>query len=835
MRTFFVFFMAFVAITFCFSQDANWYQGKPIRDIRFEGLKHIRLSELDGVTDPYKGRPFNDETFLELQGALYGLEYFETITPAAQPVDAAGSAVVIVFTVVERPTVSRITFQGSSGVKRRTLLDTVSVKVNEIANTLVIRADVEALIAKYDESGFPDATVRSEIRPSKNDTVEVVFHINEGEKITVSDVFFEGNLIYSDSSLRNQLSMTKKGLRKSGAFQDSKLTADREAVTRYYHDRGYLDAEVTDIVQDLSRDSKGNNNLVLTYRIYEGRIYTFEGISFEGNDIFTTEQLEEQVRSKRGETANATRIEMDLQRVADLYFESGYIFNNIDREETRNSETGAISYRIGIIERGRAHIEHIIVRGNEKTKDSVILREIPLEPGDVFSKTKVMNGLGNLYNLQFFSVVMPDTPPGSADSLMDLIINVEEQPTTDIQFGLTFSGSSDPDDFPVSGLLAWTDRNFLGYGNQVRAQLTASPSAQSIALEYSQRWFFDLPLSWSVDATVSHAIKSAAMNNGHNNRLWNGDEDEAYPDGFNNYADYEAASKIPPSEFLMDYEQWYLSLGLSATYRWSTMLGVLGTGGGVRTGVVTNKYDDLLRPFDPVIRERNGDWTPVNSIWTLLYLDKRDLYYDPSSGYYGSQRFGYYGIFRNELEHYIRSDTKAEYYLTLYDLEVTEKWHLKTVLALHTGMSFIFPQFHRDKPIVEDASKLYIDGMFLGRGWYDERMNRGFALWENWAELRTPLVPNLLAFDIFFDADLAKATPKDLFMHTSADEWCFSMGAGFRFTLAQFPFRFLFAKRYKIVNGSIEWQRGSLFQNAFGTSKDNGGLDFVISFAIPTS
>ncbi|MDR2181288.1 MAG: outer membrane protein assembly factor BamA [Treponema sp.] len=823
MRTFLLVFLVFFAAGLCFSQEleADWYQGKPIRDIRFEGLKHIRLSELDGVTDSYKGKIFTDELFLDLQGALYGLEYFESITPSAQPIDAAGTAVVILFRVVERPTISRITFVGNSGVKRRDLLDTVSVKVNDVANKMVIRADEQAILKKYEEKGFPDATVRSETRPDKNDTVEILFFVNEGEKITITNIFFEGNSIYSSSSLKGQLSMKDKGFRKDGAFQDSRLTADREAIVRYYRDRGYLDAEVADVIQDMTKDAKGNNNLSLTYRIYEGGRYNFEGISFEGNDIFTTEQLEELVRSKLGETANASRIEGDLQRVADLYYENGYIFNTIDREEHKNPETGIVAYRIIIVERGRAHIENIIIRGNKKTKDSVILREIPLETGDVFSKTKVMNALHNLYNLQFFSVVMPDTPQGSADSLMDLIINVEEQPTTDIQFGLTFSGSADPNDFPVSGLLAWTDRNFLGYGNQVRAQLTASPSAQSLSLEYSQRWLFNLPLSWGVDVTVNHAIKGGAMNNGINGPLFNGDEDRAYPDGFHSYEEYEAASKIPPDEFLMDYEQWYLSLGLSATYRWSTFLGTLGTGGGVRTGVLTNKYDDMLRPFDPVIRERNGEWTPVNSLWTIVYLDKRDLYYDPSSGYYGSQRFGYYGLFDRELEHYIRSDTKAEYYYTLYTLPITDKYNLKTVLALHSGMSFILPQFHRDQPVVEDASKLYIDGMFLGRGWYDERMNRGFALWENWVELRTPLVPNLLAFDIFGDADLAKATPGDLFHHTSSSDWRFSMGAGFRFTLAQFPFRFLFAKRFKIVDGAVEWQQGTLFRNAFGTTSEN--------------
>jgi outer membrane protein insertion porin family len=137
-----------------------------------------------------------------------------------------------------------------------------------------------------------------------------------------------------------------------------------------------------------------------------------------------------------------------------------------------------------------------------------------------------------------------------------------------------------------------------------------------------------------------------------------------------------------------------------------------------------------------------------------------------------------------------------------------------------------------DQPVVEETNKLAIDGMFVGRGWYDERINsRGYALWENWLELRIPLVPNLLAFDWFFDADVAKKTPEDFFRRLSIEDWRFSFGGGFRFTIPQFPFRFLIAKRFRIVNGNVQWQGGNMFQSSGNPSS---GLDFIISFALTT-
>jgi outer membrane protein insertion porin family len=815
-----------------FSQEQEgWYQGKPIRDVVFTGLKHVKLAELEGLMEPYRGRVFDDDVFWEIQGRLYALEYFDLISPSAVPADAQGSEVIIRFAVTERPIVSRINFVGNSNIRgRNELLDAISIKVNDVVNQMKIRVDEQALVNKYLEKGFPDVNVRAETQTGPDSTIVLTFYITEGEKITIQEFRFEGNAVFSSRTLRGQLSLKAKTLLNDGAFQEAKLLADQAALIQYYHDRGYIDAELIDVIRTVEKDEKGGNNMIITFRIFEGRLYAFGGISFEGNAIFSTGQLAALVTSKVGDTVNARRVEADLQRVADLYFENGYIFNTIGREEERDRANGVISYRIPIVERSRAHIENIIIRGNEKTRTEVILREIPLEPGDVFSKTKVMDGLRNLYNLQYFSMVAPDTPPGSEDSLMDLVFTVEEQPTTDIQFGLTFSGSADPDTFPISLLLKWNDRNFRGTGNMLGAELNASTDTFLSSLEYTQRWILGLPFSGGFDFTVQWAKKYAAMRN--TAPFFNGDEDFAYPDGFNSFQEYESASRLPPNEYLMSYRQWYLSLGFTTGYRWGTALGNLALNGGIRGGLIRNGYDaEIYRPFDPALREENNAWTPKNSFWTSLSLDQRDIYYNPSSGYYGIQRFGIYGILPKEREHYLRSDTKAEYFLTLLDIPVTDNWNFKTVFGIHTGLSLITRSRPGDHTVpIEDANKLSVDGMFIGRGWNSEYRNRGLALWENWAELRFPIAANVVAFDLFFDAAGVKDSPAKFFTAFSIEDLRFSFGGGIRFTIPQFPFRFSLAKRFRVLDGKFQWERGSIWAN----ESPGSGVDFVISFAMAT-
>ncbi|MCL2832852.1 MAG: outer membrane protein assembly factor BamA [Treponema sp.] len=845
MRKFFVLFLILAVAAAAFAQDSDeWYQGKPIKNIVFEGLKNVRLTELEGITDPFIGQPFSDDTYWEILGRLYALEYFDTINPTAMRADALGNEVIIRFQVTERPIVSRINFIGNNALRRNELLDLVAIKIHDVATQVKLRLDETAIVNKYLEKGYPDVKVRSEMQPDSANTIAVNFYIDEGDKITIDEFRFEGNEIFSSRTLEKQLSMKTKSIFNDGAFQESKLTADRDTLVSYYHDRGYIDAAIVDVVREIKKDDKGNNSMAITFKIYEGRLYTFGGVTFEGNQIFSTEQLSAQVYSKPGETANDRRIQADLARVQDLYFESGYIFNYIDPQMIRNPENGTISYNVVIVERGRAHIENIIIRGNDKTKESVILQELPLEPGDIFSKTKVMDGMRNLMNLQFFSNVVPEPVQGSVDNLMDLVINVEEQPTIDLNFGLAFSGTADPSAFPVSAQIKWNDRNFRGSGNAIGAELIASPDTQSLALNYTQRRIIPtLPLSGNFDLTVQHSMSYAAMNNTYP-FFYNDDRDKdiAYPDGFNSYDDYIKAGKVPPDEYMMPYDQWQISLGVGSGYRWLTAPGVLTLSGGLRIGMVRNVYNsDLYRPFDPVLRNQNNIWSPATSLTASISLDQRDIYYDPSKGYFGSQRIGYYGVLDFEEEHYIRTDTKAEWFATLWDLRVSDTWNFKGVFGIHSGLSFILPQPGWSSPRIEDANRLAVDGMFVGRGWDSEYSWKGNALWENWAELRIPLVPNVISWDFFFDAAGVKNNPADFFYNFAGDDGRtkgsntfflrFSLGGGIRFALPQFPIRFSIAKAFKIVDGNIQWQSGPI---GYDSNRPDSGWRFVFSFAMPT-
>ncbi|MBN1835341.1 MAG: outer membrane protein assembly factor BamA [Spirochaetales bacterium] len=802
-----------------FAQD-EWYIGKPIADFRFTGLQIVNESELAPIVRPYVGQEFTLDVFFEIQDKLYALDYFELIEANAEPGDPERSSVIVQFRVQEKPTVGEILLEGNRRLRRTEILDRVLLKKGDMVTQTQATLDAQAIADLYLEKGYTDAMVTAELLPGEENTVTVRFVVNEGVQTAIRTIAFSGNSFASESTLRRVMKTKQQGLFSTGVFQEARFEEDLKAIVDYYGERGYVDAKIEKVDRAVERDEKeGKNYLNITIYLSEGEQWTYGGMDFEGNQIFTDEELQAQVRQTPGSILNRSKLEADTQRVADLYFENGYIFNLIDRSETRDEKKKEIRYTIHVVERDRAHIESILIKGNDKTKDYVIYRELPFEEGDVFNKKKVVQGLLNLYNLQYFSAVEPETPQGSAEGLMDLVINVEEGSTATINFGVTFSGG----DYPISGLLKWEESNFLGRGLTIGVNSELSTLRQYVSLNFEEPWLFGYRLAGGVSFSFEHAtVRNVAQDILF--PIYNGDEDElAAPDPYEDYDEWQAAvdaGESIPEQYTMDYELWEFALGFTTGYRYLTPLGWLGVRAGLSGGVQQISYDDTLyRPFDPDVRRGHGQWLNVNKLGLTGYWDNRDYFLNPSEGWYLGQGVTFALGFPVGTREFIRTDTTLQGFLPLVDVPVTENWNFKVVLAAYSALSLILPQFGQDAPIAITDDLLYVDGWNIARGWdldYDKA-----ALWDNRLELRMPISEQLLWWVFFFDAVAAYDEVAGLStMHV--DDFLFGFGGGLRFSIPQFPIRLYIAKRFKSQDGAVLWQDGALFP-------DSLKLDFVIS------
>ena len=862
MKRFVLIILVFCIFIFNIFSDEDWYIGKPIKDFSFKGLETISPAELSPIVRPYIGKKFTLDLFWEIQNKLYALDYFESIESNAKPGDSEKNSVIVEFSVKERTTVEKIEIQGNNKIRASEILDKIVLKKGDMVSDTRIKDDEEAIKELYLGKGFTDIKVsgKSDVDKKTNRT-NVIFEIVEGEQTTIKKINFSGNRFASESTLKGLMKTKAQSLFNNGVFQESKLQTDIQAIEDYYADHGYIDCKVVKVGREVKRDEKsGKRSMYLTLYIKEGEQYIYGGMTFEGNKIFSTKKLESLVRQQTGKILNKKKLNADFQRISDLYYENGYIENVIKLNEKRNEKTKAINYVVTIEEKDRAHIESIIFKGNKKTKDFVLYRELPFEVGDIFNKKKIIEGLRNIYNLQYFTTVNPETPQGSAAGLMDLVINVEETSTADINMGIQFSGT----DFPVSGTVKWSERNFLGRGQTVGVNLVASPVKQNISFNFIEPWMFGYRWLGGVNFSFQHSNMQNVLQDILPPVYSDTENSDAVPDPYDGHyvfsqdttypasggTAYKAGAAFPgiptsaditdynlktdyqyaiqkgekiPSQYKMNYNSYDISGGINTGYKYHTFLGWLGTSLGISSTLRFIHYDpSVYRPFDYNIRANLDRWSIVNKLDTNVYWDKRDYFLNPTNGFFLNQKVTFTGGFLLGDRHYIKTQSRADGYLTLFSIPVLENWNFKVVAAAHSALSLILPQFgNLFKTDFTDL--LYIDGMNVARGWTSgyTPISYGKALWDNRFELRLPISEQFLWGVLFCDAASLWEEVQDM-SSMKIDDFFFSIGTGLRFTIPQFPIRLYFSKGFQIKNGGISWKPGDL---ALG----NFTFDFVIS------
>lgn len=787
-----VFFILFTSVFFVFAEDSEWYWNQPISKIDFVGLKNVKKSELSGLTSSYIGTLFTEDTYNDIIDRLYALDYFEDVSPYAKHDGKSENNVLLVFEVVEHPVIKEINLVGNTRIRNGELREQIKLKTSDVYVESKVLVDERIIRNYYMSKGYTTSKVSHTVEKTEDGMI-INFNINEGANTVIKEIAFSGNTIVSSRTLKSKLELKEIGFMRNGAYQPTTLEKDKQTVITYYREKGYADANVLDVkIESAFNESKSRNDLTLTFIIQEGFQYTYTGMTITGNEVFTTEELLPNAKLKVGSTYNETKFQEDLNTIQSVYYENGYMSNGFDITPIKDSDRHEISFNVTIKESSRSHIENIIIKGNSKTKDYVIRREIPIEPGDVFSREKIYTAMRSLLNLQYFSNVIPEPQQGSEANLVDLVWNVEEQSTKMLQFGMTFSGVTDPNQLPISLFFKIQDSNIFGEGKSISASLSLSNSEQSIGFNYGQNWIGNLPISLSQSLSISHESATSLVN------FWAPDL-TLYQNGY--YYNYNGLSA---------------SLGTGLSRRFVYDYAILSLSAGLSNSLNNNIYDEnLYVPVDTGVSTYANRWGITNYIYTGVSVDNRDVSYYPTKGWFTSQNFTWYGLIPGlEKEFFLRTDTKLEGYLKLMDIPFTDDYSLKLILSGYSGISVLFPTASG----ITDSHKLYIDGMFNGRGWKENyKVNKGQVLISNKLELRLPIVPGIIGVDAFFDAAAIKSSFQDL-SSLSINDFYFSFGPGVRFLHPQFPLHLLFAWKFKTTDGV--------------PSFDTNPFQFVLSFNI---
>ncbi|HLP76498.1 MAG TPA: outer membrane protein assembly factor BamA, partial [Candidatus Paceibacterota bacterium] len=377
----------------------------------------------------------------------------------------------------------------------------------------------------YQKAGYPSTQVKyiSNIDP---DTARAtaIFDVKESPKIKIVSVQFDGASAFSQRELRKEVKTRKRWMFSwitgSGVFKDDQFEDDKERLAEFYRSKGYIDFELKDVQFEYPSGRK----MIVHFIVYEGRQYKVGSVKFTGNQLFTTNQIAAGLdalqpkgvlikKTKLG--PNGLKMDVgdvftpkgytdDMQQIEDFYGARGYIDvgRGLNVAKIPNTDTGTMDLEFKIDEGQKSYIEKVQIRGNNKTKDRVIRRELAVSPGETFDMVRVRLSKSRLEGLQYFEKVDARPEPTDVPNRKDLVISVEEKNTGNLSLGAGFSS--------VDSLVGFAEvtqgnfdlfhpPNFTGGGQKMRLRVQLGTQRQDYLASFIEPWFLGRKLALGVD------------------------------------------------------------------------------------------------------------------------------------------------------------------------------------------------------------------------------------------------------------------------------------------------------------------------------------------------
>jgi outer membrane protein insertion porin family len=463
--------------------------GGIIQEIEIQGSQRIEPSTVLTYLGLQPGDPFDP---VALDRALQSL--FLTGLFADATLARAGD--VLIVTVVENPIINRVAFEGNDRLDNDILQAEIQSRPRVVYTRTRVQSDTQRILELYRRSGRYAATVEPKIIELPQNRVDLVFEIDEGESLGILSINFVGNVAYSDSSLRGEITTAESAfwriLSSTDNYDPDRLNFDRELIRRFYLSEGYADFRVLSVVAELAPDRSG---FLITFTVEEGEQYTFGAIDVTSSlrDL-DPETLQEHISTVEGETYDAIAVEETIANLTERVGALGYAFVEITPQVDRDPDALTIGITYIIEEGPKVYVERIDIDGNVRTLDEVIRREFRLVEGDAFNATKLNRSRQRVQNLGFFRTVEVDTRQGSAPDRTVIKVKVEEQSTGDFTFGAGFSTDSGP-----LGNIGLRERNLLGRGQDLRLNFTLSGVSSQIDLSFTEPYFMGRDVSAGFD------------------------------------------------------------------------------------------------------------------------------------------------------------------------------------------------------------------------------------------------------------------------------------------------------------------------------------------------
>ncbi len=461
----------------------------------------IRATSRVKEGDPYTPAAIDDDV-----RNLYATGHFYNIRVAEE---RTTNGVVLTYILQGRPRLTAIKFTGNKKFGDAKLRKKLSSKLGDPLDERKLFNDCLEIQKLYQKSGYPNTEVKYVLNIDEQaGRGTATFEIKESPKIKIAEVQFDGAQAFSQKKLRKTIKTRRhwmfSWLTGSGVLKQDQLEEDKERLTQFYWDRGYIDFEIKDVQLEYPKP----DTMRVKFIIFEGKPYKVGRVTFAGTTMFPTNKVDQLMRLKPGATFTPKDLTKDIEKIEDFYGARGHIdvteaSRNLRVRKIPNVEQGTIDLEYQINEGQKSFIEKIEIRGNTKTKDRVIRRELAVSPGETFDMVKVKLSQKRLEGLQYFEKVdLRPEPTDIAPNRKNLIVSVEEKPTGQVQLGAGFSSI----DYLV-GFVNLTQGNFdlfnpptfMGGGQKARLHLALGTRRRDAVATFIEPWFLDQRLALGIE------------------------------------------------------------------------------------------------------------------------------------------------------------------------------------------------------------------------------------------------------------------------------------------------------------------------------------------------
>lgn len=461
-----------------------------IASIGPQGNERIDTGAISRKIKTKKGDFYNPVNLREDLKAIFKMGYFENVRIE---VEESENGKLITFEVTEKPIIRRIDYSGVDAFSKEELAEATNIGVNTILNSGKINNGVAAIKGLYKSKGYYNTTVTAQISYPDAEHAELRFSVVEGDKIFIKQITFIGNNSFSSGDLEDVIESSEKNwlswLTEGGLMKQEMINQDVARIGSFYNNHGFLEVKLAtpQIVQE-------GEWLYITFTIDEGPRYRVGTVSFEGDLIADKQVLRNLVTIQNEEFINRQILREDVLRLTDFYSESGFAFSDI-RPKTQKSATGTRVDVIITINKGDlVYVQRITLKGNSRTRDNVIRRELNIAEGGVFDSKALRISTQRLQRLDFFEEVNIVPEPALDPSKMNITINVKEKSTGQFSIG---AGYSSVDSLMLMGEIS--ENNFLGRGDRLSLAANLSGVSNRFNLGYTNPRFRDSNLSMGVD------------------------------------------------------------------------------------------------------------------------------------------------------------------------------------------------------------------------------------------------------------------------------------------------------------------------------------------------